>query len=242
MPEPSWLSNSNPSDAAPSGEAPSSSSDNTPRGDEGATLTLGDGSNLSDALSESNQPPADTQAGEQGDAEKKGTKSGEESGDESGYSAFTLPEGLQISEAHQAALTEYGKQYNLPQEGVQRVVDLGVEIAQMTREAVEAESQVAVEQMHAQWRKDLMADPELGGQKLKETQANLDAFQRSEMADPGLLKFLNETSLVLNPHVARLLSRIGASFKETPVHLGGGANPAADRNVDREIFNNSGHV
>lgn len=247
MPEPAWLngSNSNPSDASPSDAAPAG--DNAPAGDKPAlTLDAPNGSTpLSAQLDGDTTTPskdAPTADGQQPkDASKAESKEGDKPADGSPYEAFTLPEGMSITDAHQAALTEYGQKYNIPQEGVQQVVDLGVEIAQMTREAIEQESEQGIAAMHAEWRKQLHADPDLGGANFKKTQANLDAFQQSALATPALLQFLSESNLVMHPEITRLLNAVGASLKEQPVAFGGDT-PKPERNPAKEIYSKSGHV
>lgn len=196
---------------------------------------------MSDALASqdpaSGEAPKSAEGQPNADESKKDGKS-----DASTYEAFKLPEGMTITEAHQTALTEFGQAHSLPQEAVQQIVDLGVEIAELTRQAVEEESAEGIKQLHAEWRQRLMADPELGGANIKETQANFDAFQKSKIGDADLINFLNESGLILNPHIARLISRIGVTLREKPIGFGGSEAPRGERNIPAEIYNKSNHV
>ncbi len=193
---------------------------------------------LGDALN-TNTPKADGQPSGDGQTTSKETaKAGDKPGDAQALE-FKLPDGLSIAPEHHAALTEFQKQHNLPPEALQRVVDLGAEVAQQTRSMIEQDAARESEAMRAEWKQALLADPELGGPKLPQTQANFNAFQQSKLAEPALLQLLNETGLLTHPSIARLISRIGASMRENPVNFG--AEAPNNRRPENELYARSAH-
>lgn len=248
-----WLDNFGKESASPPAQTGSSDSAGTASAPNPASTPIGDPvslktetTNIGDALS----APLESSPAPEGQAPKEGQQDGSkqqadgktpEAGE---YTPFQLPDGLAISEAHQAALTAYGKENNLSQEAVQQVVNLGVEVEQQTRAAIEAESAQEMQAVRAEWRKELLADPELGGANLARTQENMNLFQQSKLSDPGLVDFLQSTGLVANPNVVRLLSRIGASLREQPVSMGGSRSDApggGNRQPEKELYAKSGH-
>lgn len=201
-------------------------------------------SNLGDVL---NTPPQQTKPPEEvpkADGEKPKAEQKQGDGEEpkpGEYAAFNLPDGYTIADQDLAVFTQLGQQYNLPQEGAQKLVDLAVGVVENTRQQIAAESAAEAQQVKDEWKTALLNDPELGGAKLKATQENLNAFQRSKFASPELLGLLQESGLIMHPSIARLLSQIGASMRETPVGFGGD-QPKQHKSPAHDIYSKSGHV
>ena len=214
------------------------SSTNTPAADTKAPAT-----NLGDALAPTAETPkADVQPkAEQTKAPEAKAEGDKKSADAAGYEAFTLPDGYSVAPEDLKVFTELGQKYSLPQEGAQDIINLGVALAENTRQQVLAEQNQEAQTTKQEWVSNLQKDPELGGEKFKDTQANLNAFQQSKIADAAGLTFLTETGLITNPHIARILSRVGATLRERPVTFGSDqANPEV--NAARKLFANSKHV
>ncbi|MFM9878719.1 MAG: hypothetical protein ACKVOG_12855 [Rhodoglobus sp.] len=201
-------------------------------------------SNLGDAL---NEPPKETTPPKEvpkadGEKQKTEEKRGDGEKPEAGeYEAFTLPDGYAIADQDLKVFTDIAKEAGLPQEKAQRLVDLAVGVVESTRQQIAQETQAEAQQVRDEWRTALLKDPELGGAKLKATQENLNMFQRSKFASPELVSLLQESGLIMHPSIARLLSQIGASLKETPVGFGGD-QPKQQRSPAHEIYSKSGHV
>jgi hypothetical protein len=77
---------------------------------------------------------------------------------------FKAPEGVKLDELS-TELSAVAKELGLPQEGAQKVFDLGVKVAQKFSKNLEANTTA----MQAQWLKDTQADKEFGGEKLGRT-------------------------------------------------------------------------
>ena len=201
--------------------------------------------NLGDALNEqapqTTKPQAEVQPVD-GEKPKSEESKGEGQEPKPGeYAAFTLPDGYTIADQDLAVFTELGQKYGLPQEGAQSLVNLAVGVVENTRQQIAQESAAEAQQVRDEWRNALINDPELGGAKLKTTQENLNAFQRSKLANPELLSFLQDSGLITHPSVARLLSQVGASLRETPIGFGAD-QPKQQRSAAHEIYAKSGHV
>lgn len=201
--------------------------------------------NLGDALNapapDTTKPPAE---GQQAGGEKPKTEEPKAEGakpEAGAYEAFKLPDGYTIAEQDLAVFTQLGQKYGLPQEGAQSLVDLAVSVVESTRQQIAEESAAEAQAARDEWKNALLNDPELGGSKLKTTQENLNAFQRSKLANPELLSFLQESGLITHPSIARLLSQIGASLRETPISFSSD-QPKQPRSPAHEIFSKSGHV
>jgi hypothetical protein len=242
---PSWLDGINP----PAGSTTETQGGTSGTGSPEAASESPVASNLGDALAppESSAPSSEGDKGKPNEAKpdakletKAGDKPADETSDETGYAPFKLPEGMLITPEHQSTLTEFGTTHKLPQEAVQQVVDLGVAVAQQTREAIEAADADAMKEMHAEWRKEIQADSELGGAKFAQTQANLNLFQKSSLADDKLIEFLSVSNLIQNPHIVRLLSRVGATYKENAPGMSG-SGPGQERNPAKELYAKSKH-
>lgn len=241
---PDWLSGGSKSESTPTESAPTELKVD-PSQAPGSKEAPAPESNLGDVLNDT--PPKETTPpkevpkadGEKPkDAEKQGDGEQPKPGE---YAAFTLPDGYTVADQDLAVFTQIGQKYNLPQEGAQELVNLAVGVVENTRQQIAAETAAEAKQVKDEWKTALLNDPELGGAKLKTTQENLNAFQRSKFASPELLGLLQDSGLIMHPSIARLLSQIGASLKETPVGFGGD-QPKQQRSPAHEIFSKSGHV
>ncbi len=241
MSAPSWMNNTE--TAAPTTdtkvETTAPATPVTPATPVAAAPNLGD--SLEAQAPQTTTPPKEVP---KADGEKPKTEEPKADGDkpEAGaYEAFTLPDGYTIADQDLAVFTELGQKYGLPQEGAQSLVNLAVGVVESTRQQIAEESAAEAQQVRDEWKSALLKDPELGGAKLKTTQENLNAFQRSSLANPELLGFLQDSGLITHPSVARLLSQIGASLRETPVGFGAD-KPRPQRDPASEIFSKSNHA
>lgn len=133
---------------------------------------------------------------------------------------FKAPEGMKVDELS-TELATIAKELKLPQEGAQKVFDLGVRLSKNFTKSLDT----ATEAMQTQWLKDTQADAEIGGAQLE---ANVAVAQkaRDAFASEGLRKLLNDSKLGNHPEVLRLFFRIGKALKEDKTVTGGDANQA----------------
>jgi len=135
------------------------------------------------------------------------------------YADFTLPEGVTVDAERTEAFKGLAKELNLTQEQAQQLVTF--EAAKM-RELLEAPYKLWFDTQE-QWRQQIMADPEIGGDKLA---ANIAASSRlfQPSADNPLIKTTAEgqaltqalaaTGAANHPDIVRFFVRLGQSMGE----------------------------
>lgn len=145
------------------------------------------------------------------------------------YEPFKLPEGVgeMRPETHER-VSEYLKEYNLPQDAGQKMVDLHMDLVAQMNEAQQASHDETV----SGWIEEAKADPEIGGEdfdeKLGLARRVLDGFGEplidEETKKPvfdkegrPVTKFgdiLNKSSFGNHPELIRIFSRIGEAISE----------------------------
>lgn len=134
------------------------------------------------------------------------------------YTDFTMPEGYSLNPDDSKTLQELGQQFKMPQEAVQKLVDLGVQMQQ--RQAQEQQKVIA------SWVDAAKADPEYGGEKLKE---NLLTAQRAFSLPRGaeISKILFKSGLGNHPAVIGFMTEVGKLLEGDNMTHGKGANTAS---------------
>jgi hypothetical protein len=134
-------------------------------------------------------------------------------------SAFTMPEGVEFDAEMFDLVKDDLKGMDLSQKGAERIVGLFAEkvVPKISERAVQQLDDHAAE-LRANMARDLQADPEVGGAKLKESQAYAakaiahfipDAAVRSDFS-----KFLNESGLGDHPLLTRVIAGAGRAISE----------------------------
>lgn len=148
------------------------------------------------------------------------------------YADFEVPEGVALDAEITGQFRDVAKELNLPQAQAQRVVDLGVQMAQRWADAQTAQ----VQDIQAGWRREAEADAEIGGEALPQNLAvakrALDAY-----ATDGLRTLLEDTKLGDHPEVIRLLVKVGKTISEDGMVTPTGAAPAAPKSLAERIYN-----
>ncbi len=131
------------------------------------------------------------------------------------YTDFTMPEGFELNTDDGKVLQEIGQQFKMPQEAVQKLVDLGVQMQQ--RQVQEQQKEIS------SWVDATKADPEYGGDKL---QANLLTAQRAFSLPRGdkISKILHMSGLGNHPDVVGFMTEVGKLLQPDSVTTGQGAN------------------
>ncbi|EMT2447103.1 hypothetical protein WMF02_002102 [Acinetobacter baumannii] len=131
------------------------------------------------------------------------------------YTDFTMPEGYELHGDDAKVLQELGQQFQMPQEAVQKLVDLGVQLQQR---------QVAQQQqMVRSWIDSAKSDPEYGGEKLKD---NLLTAQRAFSLPRGdkISKILYSSGLGNHPDVIGFMTEVGKLLQSDNMVHGQGSN------------------
>ena len=184
----------------------------------------------------STEPPAEgEQPAAEGEAEaKEGDEQEQTEGAPEAYADFEVPEGVALDTEATAEFLNVAKELNLPQAAAQKVVDLGVQMAQKWADAQAAQ----VSEIQAGWRTEAEADAEIGGEALPQNLAvakkALDAF-----ATPALRTLLEDTKLGDHPEVIRLLVKAGKAISEDGIVTASGAAPAAPKSLAERVYSNS---
>lgn len=139
--------------------------------------------------------------------------------------AFTMPEGVEFDAELFDLVKDDLKGMDLSQKGAERVVGLFAEKVgpKIAERAVQQLDDHAAE-LRANMARDLQADKEVGGPKLKESQAYAakaiahfipDATVRSDFS-----KFLNESGLGDHPLLTRVIAGAGRAISEASTPTG----------------------
>lgn len=150
--------------------------------------------------------------------------------------AWEMPEGMEFDQEGFEAVEPVLRELDLDNDQVGKLMGAYAEkIVPMIEQRATQRMDDAAQEMSANLARDLQADPEVGGAKLKEAQAYSakaiaaglpDAAQRSEFS-----KFLNESGLGNHPLLTRVLNVAGRAMSEasTPAAgAGGGEKTAAE--------------
>lgn len=187
-----------------------------------ATTALGDAATSSDEV----DPAAADEA--KGDVDAEAAAGAPEMiGAPESYdvAAFTMPDGVEFDGEMFDLVKDDLKEMNLSQHGAERFVGLFAEkIAPKIAERAAKGIDDAAAELGANLARDLQADPEVGGAKLKESQAFAakaiahfipDAATRSEFS-----KFLNESQLGNHPLLTRVIAGAGRVLSEASTPAG----------------------
>lgn len=133
------------------------------------------------------------------------------------YTDFTMPEGYELHGDDAKVLQELGQQFQMPQEAVQKLVDLGVQLQQ--RQVVQQQ------QMVRSWLDAVRADPEYGGEKLDQS---LLTAQRAFSLPRGdkVSNILYKSGLGNHPDVIGFMTEVGKLLESDNMVHGQGSNTA----------------
>ncbi|EPF5933464.1 hypothetical protein JX828_001627 [Acinetobacter baumannii] len=133
------------------------------------------------------------------------------------YTDFTMPEGYSLNPEDSKVLQELGQQFKMPQEAVQKLVDLGVQMQQ--RQIQEQQKTIL------SWLDAAKADKEYGGENLEK---NLLTAQRAFSLPRGdeISKILYMSGLGNHPAVIGFMTEVGKLLEPDNMTHGRGTNTA----------------
>ena len=138
------------------------------------------------------------------------------------YSAFTLPEGMELDENILNEFLPVAQELELDQEGAQKLIDFQVKVATQRQEAIDA----ALTQEEASWKESFRADPNYT--------ANTANAKRGIkiLGDEGYKK-IQALGIEWNPAVTELFVKLGQMTAEGTTRKGGGQpNPTITKQAD----------
>lgn len=131
------------------------------------------------------------------------------------YGDFELPEGFDLDKSDAAVLTELGQEFKMPQEAVQKLINLGVQMQQRQI--------VAQQKAISNWAAAAKEDADYGGEKL---QQSLLTAQRAFSLPRGdkISKILFNSGLGNHPDVIGFMTEVGKLLEADKMVPGNGAN------------------
>lgn len=157
--------------------------------------------------------------------------------------AFAMPEGVEFDAEMFDLVKDDLKGMDLSQKGAEQVVGIfAAKVAPKIEERAVKAIDDAGAQLRANLARDLQADPEVGGTKLKESQAYAaKAFahfvpKAEERAQ--LSQFLNESGLGDHPLLTRVIAGAGRALSEASVPAGAGG--AQERTAAEKFYGRNG--
>lgn len=160
------------------------------------------------------------------DDDKEGSEAKEADVAPEEYAEFDMPEGVELDGELLEAATPLFKELNLTQEQAQKLVSFQ---AEQTQKVGDALAQQHIDQV-GEWKTQLRADKDIGGDKLEAALGDAKAFLKAN-GDPALTKYLDDTGLSNNPLLIKAFAKFGALTKEDNP---GDSRVAGDNNADPE--------
>lgn len=162
------------------------------------------------------------------------TPASPEGADEVTYD-LQAPEGSTLDDAAIAAVSEFAKSHGLSQEQAQAVLERDHAAAATAHEGAHE----AYAEKVKEWAAASLADPDLGGEKLAETQRFVGAGLRvAEEVAPGFRGAFDELGLLNHPVALKFMRWVGSERSEGGV-LPGGGQPSEPKDEVRAFYNNS---
>jgi hypothetical protein len=143
---------------------------------------------------------------------------------------FTTPEGLEMNQVALDSFIPIMQKLGISQEDAQALVDVQSNISLEAKKAHET----AVETARESWVKEITADPELGGEKLKET-LHIANQGLQKVGVEEFTKLLTDTGLGDHPAVIRAFHKIGLMNADDQAVFG---NPAGGTGIGN-MYENS---
>lgn len=193
---------------------------------ESATTTevVNETTQSTEATTENAPAPTDAQS-----ADSKGEESTAENQQPEVEYSFTLPEGYTADEELAGELKALAKENNLSPEAAQKVADLGIKMQQKQAEAWQKTQDA--------WVAEVMADKEIGGDKLD---ANIALGKRAleTFGGPELKDLLDSTGFGNNPAIIRAFVKIGKAISDDSLVIANGSAGAGQKDIAKSLFPN----
>lgn len=178
---------------------------------------------LADAL-----PEAPEKAGEQTDAAQEG---GEEAEAEVPLEV-AFPDGFQVDEAEMNEFQAIAKEFKVPQEQAQKLADIYVAGQKKQMDLFRSEHANQLRRIDQKWREEIAADPDVGGENYETSKTYAIAAIRRfvpQEEQAAFLEFYRAANLHNNPHMFRLLARVGKGTGEAAPAIGDKGGDAAEK-------------
>nr|DAE17625.1 MAG TPA: putative protease [Podoviridae sp. ctx0K11] len=177
-------------------------------------------SSMNEPATEPTEPKADAKA-EADKTPPADTKPEEDEPTEPDYSDVKAPDGYQVDAEVMAEITPVLKELKCSKENAEKLVAAGSMLVKRTLEA----QQTALEEQHEAWKKEVLADKELGKpENIAIANRAIDTF-----GDEGL-KEITKAGLGNHPSFVRFCLNIGKAISEDSAVISTGSAKASNRN------------
>lgn len=142
-----------------------------------------------------------------------------------------VPEGMTVDEATSKSFVELVNKFGIGRDAAAELVNLQASLAKSASEA----GSKAWNDMQETWRKEVEADPALGGEKLKPALGAISKLV-DQFGSPELRTAFDLTGAGNNPHVIRFLHKIASQLGEgnfVPGAPGGTQTSIANKIYDK---------
>lgn len=132
---------------------------------------------------------------------------------------LSLPENSPLSVDDLASIAKEAKAANLSKEQADKVVQMQNQYAVNATVRAKAQQEKAMSDAKVLWRKEIESDPEIGGDKLKETTV-LSSRAYKAVVSQADRQFIEQLGLDHTPAFTRIMAKIGRLMAEDKVILG----------------------
>lgn len=143
-----------------------------------------------------------------------------------------FPDGFQVDEAEMKEFQAIAKEFKVPQEQAQKLADIYVAGQKKQMDLFRSEHAKQLQRIDQKWREEIAADPDVGGGNYETSKTYvISAIRRfvPEKEQGAFLEFYRAANLHNNPHMFRLLARVGKGTGEAaPIPGDKGGAPEKD--------------
>jgi len=133
------------------------------------------------------------------------------------YTDFSLPEGIAMDDGYITSLKDFGKESKLPQEALQKLVDLRVEGDKALLKSWDEAKTEAMKAEAQAWKEEVQKDPDVGGAKLPATVAGIDKLFAKVDPSGELKDAMMESGAMLRLPFIKFLSAISQQFADDSI-------------------------
>ena len=153
--------------------------------------------------------------------------------------SFTVPEGMNLSEATVGKFSDVAKDLKLSQDAAQRILgDMAGAIQAQQSESLKA-FYADIGGMPDTWEAQVRADKDIGGDKLKDNLAAAARF-RDAYGSPELKSLLDKTGLGNHPELVRVFIRAGKAISPDTFVSGNGSGASSPgRTLAERLYGSS---
>lgn len=146
-----------------------------------------------------------------------------------------LPENSPLTTEDLAALSKEAKDKGLTKEQAEARLKTENDVAVRTATRVQQNQEAAVKAEQSKWIDMVKADPEIGGDKFKET-AVLASRAYNKLASPAMKEIVNKAGFGNHPEFVRMMAKAGRMMAEDTVIAGRSGGVTAEKSTAAAMY------